>query len=165
MPPGVIAVRSTIPDVPAGLRRTIWVFESLTKLVTATEPKSTAVAFARFVPTMVTGVPPAVGPSAGLTPVMVGAEAATMLVIVWLLFKIFGSIVSLATVSESARDAPLSVLGCTRATMVNEADEPAVSNPVVPVIVPVLCAQSSAIQHKGSIRFMMWRLYSRSLMR
>ena len=73
VPPGVIAVTSIVPAVPAGLKRTIWESESLMKLVTATDPKSTAVAFSRFAPTMVTVVPPAVTPSAGLTPVIVGA--------------------------------------------------------------------------------------------
>ena len=42
-------------------------------IVPAAVPNSTAVAPARFVPVIVTVVPPAVGPDVGLTAVTVGA--------------------------------------------------------------------------------------------
>ena len=64
----VATVTSTAPAlVPEGLVATIWVAVSLT-IVADTVPNFTAVALARFVPTIVTNVPPAVGPDAGLTP-------------------------------------------------------------------------------------------------
>jgi hypothetical protein len=59
--------------VPAGLIATICVDVSLVKLLTTVVPKRTAVALDRFVPTIVTVVPPDVGPPVGLTPVTVGA--------------------------------------------------------------------------------------------
>jgi hypothetical protein len=51
----------------------ICVAVSLVKLLTMVVPKRTAVAFSKFVPVIVTDVPPAVGPAVGLTPVTVGA--------------------------------------------------------------------------------------------
>ena len=45
----------------------------LAVIVPATPPKATPVALDRFVPVTVTLVPPAVGPAAGDTEVMVGA--------------------------------------------------------------------------------------------
>ena len=66
MPPAVVTVTFTVPAVPAGSVTTICVAESLT-IVPAMPPKSTAVALARFVPVIVTVVPPASGPAAGLT--------------------------------------------------------------------------------------------------
>ena len=73
LPPGVTTLTSTVPALPAGLLSTIWLAVSLVKVVTTVVPKSTAVAPARFVPVMVTFVPPANGPAAGLMPVTVGA--------------------------------------------------------------------------------------------
>ena len=67
----MITVTSTVP-VPAGLDTIIWEAVSLMKLVTCVDPKSTAVASARFMPVIVTSVPPVVGPAAGLTPVTAG---------------------------------------------------------------------------------------------
>ena len=52
-------------NVPAGLVTTIWVAVSLTTSPGWT-PNVTAVALARFVPVIVTVVPPATGPDAGL---------------------------------------------------------------------------------------------------
>ena len=51
----------------------IWVAEITVKLVAAVAPNLTAVAPFRFVPVMVTCVPPAAGPEVGLTAVTVGA--------------------------------------------------------------------------------------------
>ena len=48
---------------------------SLRKLVTCTKPKSTAEAFARFVPVIVTVVPPAAGPVAGTMPALTEGRA------------------------------------------------------------------------------------------
>ena len=73
VPPGVTAVTSTVP-VPAGLVAVIDVELFTVKLVAGVEPKSTAVAPVRFVPVMVTVVPPAAGPLVGLTADTVGAE-------------------------------------------------------------------------------------------
>ena len=46
-------------------------------------PNFTAVAPARFVPEMVTEVPPALGPEFGLTPVTVGAAETVPLKVTW----------------------------------------------------------------------------------
>ena len=62
-----------MPAAPAGLVAVICVAEMTVTLVAAIVPKSTFVALARFVPVIVTVVPPAEGPAAGLTPVTVGA--------------------------------------------------------------------------------------------
>ena len=72
VPPAVVTVTSTVPAVPAGLVAVICVAVSLT-IVAGVVPNSTAVAPVRFVPVIVTVVPPAVGPDVGLTPVTVGA--------------------------------------------------------------------------------------------
>jgi hypothetical protein len=68
----VATVISTVPADSEGEIAVIWVSLSTVKLDAAVEPKATAVAFAKFVPVIVTEVPPAVGPAAGLTPVTVG---------------------------------------------------------------------------------------------
>src|SRR5579883_714546 len=73
VPPGAVTVMSTAPAAPAGLVATTWVAVSLT-IAPGTDPKSTAVALARLVPVMVTDVPPASGPAAGLMPVTVGGR-------------------------------------------------------------------------------------------
>ena len=56
----------------AGVVAVIEVAELTVKLVAFVAPKVTAVAPVRFVPVMVTVVPPAVGPAPGETEVMVG---------------------------------------------------------------------------------------------
>ncbi len=71
VPPAVTTVTSTVP-VPAGLVATICVAVS-PMIVAATLPNSTAVAPDRFVPVIVTDVPPAAGPELGLIPVTAGA--------------------------------------------------------------------------------------------
>ena len=50
----------------------IWVAETTLRFVPTPVPKRTAVAPVKFVPLMVTSVPPAVGPEAGETFVTVG---------------------------------------------------------------------------------------------
>jgi hypothetical protein len=76
----VVTVTSTAPAaVAAGLTAVIVVsgLDVLgTKLVAAVLPKSTTVAPVRLVPVIVTLVPPATGPVAGLIPVTVGAATA-----------------------------------------------------------------------------------------
>ena len=73
VPPGVVTVTSAVP-VPAGLIATISLAVSLT-IAAGLLPKSTAVAFARFAPMIVSDVPPVVGPAVGLMVVSVGAAA------------------------------------------------------------------------------------------
>ncbi len=72
VPPGPITVTSTVP-VPAGLTAVIELSLLNVKLVAGVVPKSTAVASVKLVPVIVTNVPPAPGPNAGLTPVTAGA--------------------------------------------------------------------------------------------
>jgi hypothetical protein len=69
---GVVAVISTVPALPAGLTAVMEVTELTVKLVAAVEPNLTDVAPARFVPVIVTDVPPPVPPAVGLTAVTVG---------------------------------------------------------------------------------------------
>lgn len=71
-PPGVVTVTSTAP-VPAGEVAVIEVAELTVKLVALAAPNFTAVAPVRFVPVMVTVVPPAAGPDVGAIDVTVGA--------------------------------------------------------------------------------------------
>ncbi len=71
VPAAVTTVTLTIP-VPAGLVATICVALALT-IVAELAPKSTAVAPARLTPLIVTDVPPAAGPDAGLIPATLGA--------------------------------------------------------------------------------------------
>jgi hypothetical protein len=73
VPPGVATVMSTVPADPAGAVALIWVALLTVNDVAGVEPKLTAVALPRPPPLIVTVVPPASGPDAGLTPVTVGA--------------------------------------------------------------------------------------------
>ena len=60
------------PTEPAGETAVIWVADTTVKLVAATVAKATAVAPVKPVPVMVTVVPPATGPEAGLRAVTFG---------------------------------------------------------------------------------------------
>jgi hypothetical protein len=65
---------STVP-VPAGDVAVIWFAELTAKPVAAVAPNVTAVAPERFVPVMITVVPPVCGPDAGEIDVTVGGAA------------------------------------------------------------------------------------------
>jgi hypothetical protein len=73
VPPGVVTVTSTAPAEPAGEVAVIWVAELTVKVVALVLPSFTAVAPEKFVPVIVTVVPPAVGPLVGESEVTVGA--------------------------------------------------------------------------------------------
>ena len=70
--PPLVTVTSTVPE-PAGLVAVIDVALFTVTPVAAVEPKATVSPDAKPVPEMVTEVPPAAGPVAGLTPDTVGA--------------------------------------------------------------------------------------------
>ncbi|MNL03659.1 hypothetical protein D3C87_1242010 [compost metagenome] len=72
VPPAAVTRTSTVP-VPAGGVALIWVVLSNVKLAAAAPPKVTFVAPEKFVPPMVTLVPPADGPLFGEIDVTVGA--------------------------------------------------------------------------------------------
>ena len=72
VPPAVVTRTSTVP-VPAGAVAVIWVAELTVKPVAGVAPKLTAVAPLKFVPVIVTVVPPATGPEVGEIDVTVGA--------------------------------------------------------------------------------------------
>ncbi len=73
VPAFVVTVTLTGPTVlPAGSVAMMEVAERTVKAVAGNEPNATAVAPVRFVPVMVTGVPPVAGPASGLTPEMMG---------------------------------------------------------------------------------------------
>ena len=72
-PPGVVTTTSTVPADFAGDTAVIDVPEFTTTPVAAVPPKVTPVAPVRFVPVIVTDVPPAVEPLDGLKLVTVGA--------------------------------------------------------------------------------------------
>jgi hypothetical protein len=69
--PGLRTVTSTVP-VPGGATAASVVSETTLKEAAEVEPKLTAVAPSKFVPVIVTVVPPAAGPDGGLSPVTVG---------------------------------------------------------------------------------------------
>ena len=73
-PSGVPTVTSTVP-APIGAWAVIVVLEWTSKLVASRSPNSTDVAVLRWVPVIVTTVPPVPGPSEGSTFVTVGATA------------------------------------------------------------------------------------------
>ena len=72
----LVTVTSLAPAVPAGAVAVIEVADLTVKLEAAVAPKSTAVTAVKPVPVMVTAVPPASGPAAGLTLVTVGVTTA-----------------------------------------------------------------------------------------
>jgi hypothetical protein len=82
VPPGVVTVTSTVP-APAGEVAVICVALLNVNVVAAVAPNFTAVAPVKFVPVMVTTVPPAAGPLAGLTLLTVGALPALALKVRW----------------------------------------------------------------------------------
>ena len=71
VPLDVVTVTSVVP-VPAGDVAVMEVALLTVNDVALVAPNFTAVAPVKFVPVMVTDVPPAVGPLAGLSPVTVG---------------------------------------------------------------------------------------------
>jgi heme/copper-type cytochrome/quinol oxidase subunit 2 len=74
VPPGPVTVTSTVPD-PEGEVAVIEVAEFTVTPVAACPPKETVLPAVKFVPVMVTVVPPAAGPEAGETALTVGAGA------------------------------------------------------------------------------------------
>ena len=70
--PPLVTVTSAVPE-PGRVITVIDVALFTVKLVAGVEPKSTPVTPVKFVPVMVTGVPPAAGPLVGLIPDTVGA--------------------------------------------------------------------------------------------
>ena len=73
VPPGVVTATLTLPALPAGVTAVICVAETTVNDAAATPPNVTAEASVKFVPAIVTLVPPAVGPLLGLTESTVGA--------------------------------------------------------------------------------------------
>ena len=63
------------PALPAGVVAVIWVALTTTTLVAAAAPNVTVAPVAKFVPVMVTAVPPAVDPVFGETLVTAGMTA------------------------------------------------------------------------------------------
>ena len=70
--PGLVTVTVTAPAVPAGVVAVMVVLLTTTTFVAAALPKVTVAPVAKFVPVIVTAVPPVVGPLFGLTLVTVG---------------------------------------------------------------------------------------------
>ena len=73
VPPGVVTRTLAVPAVPAGVSAVIEVALTTVTLVAAVPPIVTPVAPVKSVPVIVTLVPPAIGPLAGLIPLTVGA--------------------------------------------------------------------------------------------
>jgi hypothetical protein len=69
----LVTVTVTAPALPAGVVAVIVVLLTTVTFVAAALPKVTAAPEAKFVPVIVTVVPPEVGPLLGDTPVTVGA--------------------------------------------------------------------------------------------
>jgi hypothetical protein len=72
VPPAVVTVTSTAPADPAGEVAVIEVALTGVNELAAVVPNLTAVGLLRWVPVIVTVVPPPVGPADGLTPVTLG---------------------------------------------------------------------------------------------
>ena len=72
-PPGFVTVTVTAPALPAGAVAVIVVLFTTTTFVAAALPNFTVAPVAKFVPVIVTAVPPAVDPMFGLTLLTVGA--------------------------------------------------------------------------------------------
>ncbi|MNQ66366.1 hypothetical protein D3C85_808570 [compost metagenome] len=72
VPPAVVTRTSTIP-VPAGVVAVIWVVLLTVTSVASAPSKVTAAPPAKFIPIMITVVPPEDGPEPGETAVTVGA--------------------------------------------------------------------------------------------
>jgi hypothetical protein len=71
-PPELVTVTVTAPALPAGVVAVIVVPFTTTTLVAAAPPNVTVAPLAKFVPVIVTAVPPASGPLFGLTLLTVG---------------------------------------------------------------------------------------------
>ena len=70
--PFTVTVTVTEPALPAGVVAVIDVLFTTTTLLAAALPKVTVAPVAKFVPVIVTAVPPPTGPLFGDTPVTVG---------------------------------------------------------------------------------------------
>src|SRR5438876_9601826 len=79
VPARLVAATSPAPSHAGGLVATIWVAVWVV-IVAALAPNLTAVAPPRFVPVIVTLVPPVVGPASGLTVVTTGRGGFTVAV-------------------------------------------------------------------------------------
>ena len=66
-PPGLVTLTVTAPAVPAGVVAVICVALTTTTLVAVVVPNVTVAPVAKFVPVIVTAVPPAAGPLFGET--------------------------------------------------------------------------------------------------
>jgi len=73
--PLTVIVTVTAPALPAGVLAVIWVALTTTTLVAAVAPNVTVAPVAKFVPVIVTAVPPAVGPPMGEILVTAGITA------------------------------------------------------------------------------------------
>jgi hypothetical protein len=74
-PSGLVTVTLTAPAAWAGVVAVIVVLLTTLTLVAALPPKLTVALAAKFVPVIVTAVPPVAGPEVGDTLLMVGAGA------------------------------------------------------------------------------------------
>ena len=81
VPAGVVTVMSTVP-APAGLVAVIWVSESTVMAAALAVPKATLVAPVKPLPEIVTVVPPAGAPVAGLTEFTIGTVGLKLPVII-----------------------------------------------------------------------------------
>jgi hypothetical protein len=77
VPPGAVTTIVAAPTEPAGVTQVMVVELTTTLDVAGVALNVTLVAPVKFVPVMVTEVPPAVGPVGGEHPVIVGAGSAT----------------------------------------------------------------------------------------
>ena len=73
-PPGFVTLTVTAPAVPVGDVAVICVALTTTTMVATAVPKFTVAPVAKFVPVIVTDVPPAVGPLFGETALTVGTS-------------------------------------------------------------------------------------------
>src|SRR5204863_9694461 len=81
-PSGFVTVTSTVPSACAGVLAVIDVALATLTFVAAVPPKATVAPLTKFVPLIVTDVPPAIGPLLGATLVIVGPAGAAVTIIV-----------------------------------------------------------------------------------
>src|SRR6202011_4007844 len=139
VPPAVVTVTSTAPATSAGELAVIEVALFTVKLVAAVPPNSTAVAPVRFVPVIVTTVPPVVGPLVGLTAVTVGAGVTNVNWSAAVLALVPPAVVTVTSTAPAASAGELAVIEVALFTVKPVAAVPPNSTAVAPVrFVPVI---------------------------
>jgi hypothetical protein len=145
VPPAVVTVTFTWPSEWAGATAVIDVADTTVSDVAATPPNETDVALARFVPVIVTVIPPATVPLEGLIPVTVGAGTAKVNLSAAETAEVPSGLVTAMSTIPAACEGAMAVIVADAALNVNEVaatvpNETAVTSarpvPVIVTLVP-----------------------------